>query len=199
MRLWPIEVSTSLVPLMMYVGTRANAAQRRELVEGVEVREELGEHLERTWPRACCRRTRRTPRARRRRTRTGRRPGSRCWSPAGGPGRPARGARASPAISRGPTCPPTASGISRLTIRCVFRPPAVVEISADAGHPVLEDLGVLLGERHDRHAAHRVADEHHRALGDQLLEHPGAGRRRAGRWWRARCRERPDRPCERWS
>ena len=41
---------------------------------------------------------------------------------------------------------------------------------ADAHDPVAEELRVLLGERHDRHPAHRVADEDDRALRDDGLE-----------------------------
>ena len=41
---------------------------------------------------------------------------------------------------------------------------------ADADDPVAEQLGVLLGQRDDGHPAHRVADQHDRALGDDLVE-----------------------------
>ena len=41
---------------------------------------------------------------------------------------------------------------------------------ADADDPVAEQLGVLLGQRDDRHAAHRVADEHDRPVGHGLVD-----------------------------
>ena len=44
---------------------------------------------------------------------------------------------------------------------------------ADADDAVAEELGVLLGERDDRHAAHRVADQDHRSLGHDVLQHHG--------------------------
>ena len=42
---------------------------------------------------------------------------------------------------------------------------------ADADDAVAEQLGVLLGQRDDGHAAHRVADQHDRALGHGHVEH----------------------------
>ena len=42
---------------------------------------------------------------------------------------------------------------------------------ADADDAVAEQLGVLLGQRHDGHAAHRVADQHDRTLGHGGVEH----------------------------
>jgi hypothetical protein len=36
-----------------------------------------------------------------------------------------------------------------------------------------EQLGVLLGERHDRHPTHRVADEHDRVVAGELVDHGG--------------------------
>ena len=41
---------------------------------------------------------------------------------------------------------------------------------ADADDPVADQLGVLLGERDDRHAAHRVADQDDRSLGHDVVE-----------------------------
>ena len=41
---------------------------------------------------------------------------------------------------------------------------------ADADDPVAEQLGVLLGQRDDRHAAHRVTDQDDRPLGHDLVE-----------------------------
>ena len=49
-------------------------------------------------------------------------------------------------------------------------PPAVVATSADADDAVAEQLGVLLGQRDDRHAAHRVADQHDRPVRHGLVE-----------------------------
>jgi hypothetical protein len=40
-----------------------------------------------------------------------------------------------------------------------------------AGHPVGDHAGVLLGQAHQRHATHRVADQHHRAWLGHLVEH----------------------------
>jgi hypothetical protein len=42
---------------------------------------------------------------------------------------------------------------------------------ADSEDPVADQLGVLLGEGDDRHAAHRVPHEDDRALGHDVLEH----------------------------
>ena len=41
----------------------------------------------------------------------------------------------------------------------------------DTDDPLVEHLGVDLRERHDRHAAHRVADEDDRPVGHRLVEH----------------------------
>ncbi len=42
---------------------------------------------------------------------------------------------------------------------------------ADADHAVAEQLGELLGQRDDGHAAHRVPDQHHVAVGDHRVDH----------------------------
>ena len=75
----------------------------------------------------------------------------------------------------------------------------MVEISADADDPVAEQLGVLLGEGDDRHAAHRVADEDDRAVGHDVLEDrlQVVAELVDGRV--ALAATRPERPCERWS
>ena len=39
-----------------------------------------------------------------------------------------------------------------------------------ARHPLLDQLRVLLGQRHDRHPAHGVPDEHQRALGGERAD-----------------------------
>ena len=82
------------------------------------------------------------------------------------------GASARPAISRGPTWPPRESGISLLMMRCVLRPPAVVDTSATPATRCSNDVGVPLGVGHDRHAAHRVPDQHDLAVGCHLAQHP---------------------------
>ena len=51
------------------------------------------------------------------------------------------------------------------------QPPGRGGDQGDADDPVAEQLRVLLGQRHDRHAAHRVADEHDRPGGRGGLEH----------------------------
>ncbi len=74
----------------------------------------------------------------------------------------------------------------------------MVEISADADDPVAEQLGVLLGQGHDGHAAHRVADQHDRTLrrdGVEDRQQVAAELVDGG----VAVGERPERPCERWS
>ena len=64
--------------------------------------------------------------------------------------------------------------------------PALVETNATPTTRSREQLGPLVGERHDRHAAHRVADQH-----DRLGRRDGVEHRRAGRGRSARCRPAP--------
>ena len=77
--------------------------------------------------------------------------------------------------------------------------PALVEIRATPRIRGTEQLRVLLGERHDRHPAHRVTDQDDRVVGGRA----GRARRRGRRpsWSIVQCsaRDRPERPCERWS
>ena len=56
----------------------------------------------------------------------------------------------------------------------------------DADDPVAEQLGVLLGQRDDRHAAHRVADQHDRAVAGDVVEDPLEVAARAARSSRGR-------------
>ena len=42
---------------------------------------------------------------------------------------------------------------------------------ADADDPVTDQLGELLGERHDRHPAHGVSDQHDGAVGRHVVDH----------------------------
>ena len=68
----------------------------------------------------------------------------------------------------------------------------------DADDPVAEQLGVLLGQRHDRHAAHRVPDQHDRPVGDEVVEdllEVVAELVDGG----VALGDRPERPWERWS
>ena len=50
---------------------------------------------------------------------------------------------------------------------------AEVARKRDAEHPLGEQLRLLLGQRHDRHAAHRVADQHERAVRRERAQHRG--------------------------
>ena len=99
------------------------------------------------------------------------------------------GALASAAISRGATeladavGDPPAHGAVRLQAAGGGRD------QRDARDPLGEQLRVPLGEGDDRHATHRVADQDDLALRRDRLDHARRGRRRAGRWWRARGRD----------
>ena len=191
LRLCPIEVSLSSVPQMIVVGTARTALRCVELVER---RRSSG----------------RTPRARRtaspasissrnstyacghvrRRTRTGRATRKPMFEPE--PAQPRRPARGGPGQRRRPAAARPARRRRRAAsgtndpVRS--QPAGGGRDQGDAGDPVAEQLGVLLGERDDRHAAHRVADQDDRPFGDHARRSPARGRRRAGRWWRARGR-----------
>ena len=170
LRLWLMEVSRSAVPQMMVVGTRPSDLDGVELVEPLEAREELRDHLERRVARASGPRSRRTPPAPRRRTRTGR---SR-------PSRTERPARRTPSTSAVPAGQGAHGAVGELAAELGGQhrqqDPARVEAAggggdqADADDAVAEQLGVLLGEGNDRHAAHGVTDEDDRPLRDDVLE-----------------------------
>ena len=177
MRSWslrecPIEVSLSAVPQMIEVGHPAQHLDVVELVQAAEAREEVGDHLERRRGQHVVDELDVRPAAPRRRTRTGR------WRPSRSPGR--RGARRRPARCAAP------QGRDRPVGEAAGEPggqhrqqdPARVEAAggggdqADADHAVAEQLGELLGQRDDRHAAHRVPDQDHVAVGHHVRRSP---------------------------
>ena len=199
LRLWPIEVSLSSVPQMTVVGTACSALDRVELVEARRRPGRTPRPPRTASPTASRRRSRRSSPAPRRRRRTGRWPPTRRTGPPGA-GRRRGGARA-PASPRAssPAGHRCAWAAAAARSRCGSRPPAVVEIRPTPTTRLAEQLRVLLGQGDDRHAAHGVADEDDRTLGDDLVEDPPRGRGRAGRRWPCPRSDRPERPCERWS
>ena len=80
-------------------------------------------------------------------------------------GRRLRAARA----GRGPAQRPAGGG--RHAEGDLGQPTGRGRDQGDADDPLAEQLGVLLGQRHDRHAAHRVADQHDRPGRRGGLEH----------------------------
>ena len=189
LRLWPIEVSLSSVPQMIVVGTACSALDGVELVELAEVREELRDHLERRRRRASRRRTRRSspgtssPKANRSVATvatdlpTRRRPSTWRWP------------RASVATSLRRQLAADGPGQQRQHDAVRVEAAGGRRDQADADDPVAEQLGVLLGQGDDRHAAHGVADQHDRARRGRPRRGSAAGRGRAGRRWR----------CPRWT
>ena len=75
----------------------------------------------------------------------------------------------------------------------------MVEISADADDPVAEQLGVLLGQRDDRHPAHRVADQHDRPVRGGVVEDPHRSLAELVDGGVLVGSTAPERPWERWS
>ena len=128
-----------------------------------------GVHLPRRSPPPPAGRRRRRSRAGSARTR------GRCRS--AGPAR--RAAAPGPARRRRPAQPGAAAAPPRPGTPSVTSAsrPALVDISPTPDDPVAEQLRALVGQRHQRHAAHRVPDQHdRRPCGDGGLEH----RRRSG-------------------
>ena len=79
--------------------------------------------------------------------------------------RSARRAATCGSSTPGPNEPTTLPTVAPRPNSVISSPPALVAMSATAEHPVADDVGVLPGVRHHRHAAHRVPDEHHRPAG----------------------------------
>ena len=85
-----------------------------------------------------------------------------------------RGGSAAPPWERAasPFAGMTANAAGRPSVTCAM-PPLLVPTSPTATIVAPEEFGMLLGERHDRHAAHAVADEHHRTLRHPLRQDGG--------------------------
>ena len=79
--------------------------------------------------------------------------------------------------------------------------PAEVEMSTTPRDPAvrLEQLGLGVGQRHDGHPAHRVADQHHPAGRVRSPRSPGAAPSRASSSVYSPRSSRPERPCPGWS
>ena len=77
-------------------------------------------------------------------------------------------------------------------------PPAVVAISAVPTTLVPKSSGCTFGQREDRHAAHRVADQHHRLVAGEVVDDPfEVASELLDR--RVAVGRAAERPCERWS